>query len=749
LKTMLVFAFKTTGKRMPARALRRSFSSENKPLFDKILVANRGEIACRVFRSAKKMGIKTVAVYSEADADANHVHMADEKVLIGPAASADSYLRQDRILEAIESTGAQAVHPGYGFLSENAEFSKALKERGIKFMGPGEFAIDAMGDKIHSKKIASDAKVNTIPGYVGAVDSDEELLKACNEIGYPVMIKASAGGGGKGMRIAWNDDEALQGFRLSKREAAASFGDDTIFVEKFVENPRHIEIQILVDSFGNGIYLNERECSVQRRNQKVIEEAPSVFVDPETRAAMGAQALQLAKAVDYQSAGTVEFLMDKHKNFYFLEMNTRLQVEHPITEMITKVDIVEQMIKVAAGLPLDYKQEDIGIHGWAIESRVYAEDPYREFLPSTGLLTSYKEPSGPEVRVDTGVREGSEISMFYDPMISKLVTHADTRDQALERMRHALDTYRIEGLRHNLPFLRSLCDHPDFISGEITTKFIQDHYPDGYKGCEMSPDDWINISASIYSMHEAALQSRINIGKGQSRIEASKNIIEELSQVVLRFKDGPVVSVSMKEAEEVTLDDVSGNDDIMSMLHGYNNELQMEVLDVPEVKEGEDTTTHQMTLSKGQKLAPVSVRANYQEGDLSCETQIVNGGSSGAASEVFLQVLKSELPKYKVAYKGQEFEVEAVSPRVNELYNHMPVIEPIDFSKMVISPMPGLIYSINVKEGQEVSVGQEVCVVEAMKMQNALQAPSNGTIVKIAVEPGQSVDADEILIELE
>eukprot|EP00466_Bigelowiella_natans_P000335 jgi/Bigna1/51495/estExt_Genewise1Plus.C_10223 len=623
--------------------------------------------------------------------------MADEAVCIGPAASADSYLRTDRILEAIEQTGAEAVHPGYGFLSENSEFSNMLAERNIKFIGPGAFAINAMGcDKIHSKKIASDAKVNTIPGYVGEINNEEELLKVANEIGYPVMIKASAGGGGKGMRIAWSDEEAKQGYRLSKREAAASFGDDTIFVEKFVEDPRHIEIQVLMDSFGNGVYLNERECSIQRRNQKVIEEAPSVAVDPETRKAMGKQALQLAAAVEYQSAGTVEFLMDKHKNFYFLEMNTRLQVEHPITELISQVDLVEQMIRVAAGLPLEMKQNDIGIHGWAIESRVYAEDPYREFLPSTGLLTRYKEPGGADVRVDSGVAEGSEISMFYDPMISKLVTHGPNREAALESMRGALDSYEISGLRHNLPFLRALCDHEAFISGNITTKFIPDHYPDGFKG-----------SSTTTQQHQ----------QQQEHIEELMQHFNAISEDMIHIQ---VLDTPKNRAESKQQD-----------------------ADTPSYRE--------LSVEVGDALPPMSVRSQYAEGDRTCTSMLAGGagGEMGSDDGTFVQIQRSETPNYQLVYKAEEFKIQVVSPRVYELMTHMPVIAPVDLSKMVLSPMPGLVYSVNIKEGQEVSLGQEVAVVEAMKMQNALQSPASGIIKKVLVEAGQSVDADQILIELE
>ncbi|MGB2448537.1 MAG: acetyl-CoA carboxylase biotin carboxylase subunit, partial [Parvibaculales bacterium] len=460
------------------------------PIFDKILIANRGEIACRVIKSARAMGIKTVAVYSDADALALHVREADEAVHIGGAPAAESYLVIDKILDAIKQTGAQAVHPGYGFLSENKAFAEALEKAGIAFIGPPAGAIEAMGDKITSKKLAAEAGVSTVPGHMGLIEDADEAIKIANQIGYPVMIKASAGGGGKGMRIAWNDDEAREGFQSSKNEAAASFGDDRIFIEKFVTQPRHIEIQILGDKHGNVIYLGERECSIQRRNQKVIEEAPSPFLDAKTRKAMGEQSVALAKAVDYCSAGTVEFIVDGDKNFYFLEMNTRLQVEHPVTELITGIDLVEEMIKVAADEKLALKQKDVKLTGWAMESRIYAEDPYRGFLPSTGRLTRYRPPveqqvDGITVRNDTGVYEGGEISLFYDPMIAKLVTHGPDRLTAIDAMADALDNFRIDGIRHNIDFCGALMQHPRFRDGALTTAFIDEEYPDGFDGAPL------------------------------------------------------------------------------------------------------------------------------------------------------------------------------------------------------------------------------------------------------------------------
>uniref|UniRef100_A0A3Q0S6R7 Propionyl-CoA carboxylase subunit alpha n=1 Tax=Amphilophus citrinellus TaxID=61819 RepID=A0A3Q0S6R7_AMPCI len=470
--------------------------------FEKILIANRGEIACRVINTCKKMGIRTVAVHSDVDSNV-HVKMADEAVCVGSAPTSKSYLNMDAIMDAIRVTGAQAVHPGYGFLSENKEFAKRLAAEGVAFIGPDTHAIQAMGDKIESKLIAKAAKVNTIPGFDGVVKTAEEAVKIAQQIGYPVMIKASAGGGGKGMRIAWNDEETREGFRFSSQEAASSFGDDRLLIEKYIDNPRHIEIQVLADKHGNALWLNERECSIQRRNQKVVEEAPSTFLDPATRRAMGEQAVQLARAVQYSSAGTVEFLVDSKKNFYFLEMNTRLQVEHPITECITGLDLVEQMIRVAKGYQLQHTQEDIPIDGWAVECRVYAEDPYKSFgLPSIGRLSQYQEPlSLNKVRVDSGIQEGSEISIYYDPMISKLITYGATRAEALARMEDALDHYVIRGVTHNIPLLREIITHPRFVSGDISTNFLPEVYPDGFKGHQLGVDAHRELLAAAAALH--------------------------------------------------------------------------------------------------------------------------------------------------------------------------------------------------------------------------------------------------------
>jgi len=485
-------------------------------MFKKILIANRGEIACRVIKTARKMGIKTVAVYSSADKDALHVEMADEAVAIGLPPAAESYLVIDKIIDACKKTGAEAVHPGYGFLSENPKFAIALQEEGIAFIGPNIKAIEAMGDKIESKKFANAAKVSTVPGYLGVIADDKEAVKIANEIGYPVMIKASAGGGGKGMRIAWSEKEVAEGFAASKSEAKSSFGDDRVFIEKFVTQPRHIEIQVLGDKHGNAIYVLERECSIQRRNQKVIEEAPSPFLDEKTRKAMGEQAVALAKAVNYESAGTVEFIVDKDRNFYFLEMNTRLQVEHPVTELITGIDLVEQMIRVAAGETLSLKQSDIKINGWAIESRIYAEDPYRSFLPSTGRLVRYQPPAeevkdGLTIRNDTGVYEGGEISIHYDPMIAKLCTHGPDRLTAIDHMSVALDQFRIEGIQHNIPFLGAIMEHPRFRSGNITTGFIAEEFPEGFHGVELNDARRVKLAAIAVFMNKLHADRAVQI----------------------------------------------------------------------------------------------------------------------------------------------------------------------------------------------------------------------------------------------
>jgi len=681
-------------------------------MFKKILIANRGEIACRVIKSARKMGIKTVAIYSEADAQALHVQMADEAVLIGPPPANQSYIVIDKVMDAIRQTGAEAVHPGYGFLSENSRFAEALEAEGVAFIGPPKGAIEAMGDKITSKKIAIDAGVSTVPGVMGLIEDADEAVKISNEIGYPVMIKASAGGGGKGMRIAWNDDEAREGFQSSKNEAAASFGDDRIFIEKFVTQPRHIEIQVLCDSHGNGVYLGERECSIQRRNQKVVEEAPSPFLDEATRKAMGEQAVALAQAVDYASAGTVEFIVDGEKNFYFLEMNTRLQVEHPVTELITGVDLVEQMIRVAAGEKLTMTQDDVKLTGWAIENRLYAEDPYRGFLPSIGRLTRYRPPAetaagpllvndkwqgdAPEgetaVRNDTGVYEGGEISMYYDPMIAKLCTWAPTRDQAIEAMRVALDSFEMEGIGHNLPFLSAVMDHPRFISGDITTAFIEEEYPDGFEGVSLPADALRRVAAAAAAMNRVAEIRRTRVSgrmDNHERRVGSDWVVtaqgEEFPLTIDADHDGATVHFAGGGSHRLSSDWTPG--DPLAVLDVDGDPLVLKVGKVP-------------------------------------------GG-------------------FRIRTRGADLKVHVRTPRQAELAALMPEKLPPDTSKMLLCPMPGLIVKVDVEVGQEVEEGQALCTIEAMKMENILRAEKKSKVSKINAGSGDSLAVDDVIMEFE
>ncbi|MCC1480650.1 acetyl-CoA carboxylase biotin carboxylase subunit [Roseibaca sp. Y0-43] len=665
-------------------------------MFKKILIANRGEIACRVIKTARKMGIATVAVYSDADRHALHVQMADEAIHIGPAPANQSYIVIDKIMDAIRQSGAEAVHPGYGFLSENMKFAEALAKEGVAFIGPPAGAIEAMGDKITSKKLAQEAGVSTVPGYMGLISDADEAVKISAEIGYPVMIKASAGGGGKGMRIAWNDDEAREGFQSSKNEAASSFGDDRIFIEKFVTQPRHIEIQVLADSHGNTVYLHERECSIQRRNQKVIEEAPSPFLDEATRKAMGEQACALAAAVGYTSAGTVEFIVDGERNFYFLEMNTRLQVEHPVTELITGVDLVEQMIRVAAGEKLPFTQSDLKINGWAIESRLYAEDPYRNFLPSIGRLTRYRPPAEiaeatRAVRNDTGVYEGGEISMYYDPMIAKLCTWAPTRDTAVEEMRLALDEFEVEGIGHNLPFLSAVMDHPRFASGNITTAFIAEEYPEGFEGAALPEDLLKRVAACACAMNRVAEIRRARVS---GRMDNHERVVGTDWVVNL---GGNSYSASIKadrEGATVTLD-------------GSDYRVTSDWL-------------------PGQPLARLTVNGT----PLVMKVARQPGG-------------------YRLRLRGADLKVRVFSPRQAELAALMPEKLPPDTSKLLLCPMPGMVVSIAVEEGQEVYEGQALATIEAMKMENILRAERKGKVAKINVAAGDSLAVDEIIMEFE
>jgi propionyl-CoA carboxylase alpha chain len=664
-------------------------------MFKKILIANRGEIACRVIKSARKMGIATVAIHSDADRHALHVRMADEAVRIGPPPANESYIVIDKVMDAIRRTGAEAVHPGYGFLSENPKFAQALEAEGVAFIGPPVGAIEAMGDKITSKKIANEAGVNTVPGVMGLIEEAEEAVKISREIGYPVMLKASAGGGGKGMRIAWNDDEAREGFQSSKNEAASSFGDDRIFIEKFVTQPRHIEIQVLCDSHGGGLYLGERECSIQRRNQKVIEEAPSPFLDADTRRAMGEQAVALAQAVDYTSAGTVEFIVDADRNFYFLEMNTRLQVEHPVTELITGVDLVEQMIRVAYGEALSIRQDDVTLNGWAMESRLYAEDPYRGFLPSIGRLTRYRPPEeldveGAVVRNDTGVFEGGEISMYYDPMIAKLCTWGPTRPAAIEGMRNALDAFEVEGIGHNLPFLSAVMDHPKFVAGDMTTAFIAEEYPDGFHGVDLPGDVLRRIAASAAAMHRVAEIRRTRIS---GRMDNHERYVGTDWVVSLQDESHAVTVAADREGASVTF---------------------------------EDGTTLRVTSdwTPGDPLARIDVDG----------------------SPLVLKVGKIT-HGFRIRSRGADLKVHVRSPRQAELAALMPEKLPPDTSKMLLCPMPGLIVKVNVEIGEEVQEGQALCTVEAMKMENILRAERKAKVARINAGPGDSLAVDDVIME--
>uniref|UniRef100_A0A665VH36 Propionyl-CoA carboxylase alpha chain, mitochondrial n=1 Tax=Echeneis naucrates TaxID=173247 RepID=A0A665VH36_ECHNA len=666
------------------------FSSQT---FDKILIANRGEIACRVIKTCKKMGIQTVAVHSDVDSSAVHVKMADEAVCVGSAPTSKSYLNMDAIMDAIRVTGAQAVHPGYGFLSENKDFAKRLAAEGVTFIGPDTHAILAMGDKIESKLIAKAAKVNTIPGFDGVVKTAEEAVKIAQDIGYPVMIKASAGGGGKGMRIAWNDEETREGFRFSSQEAESSFGDDRLLIEKYIDNPRHIEIQVLADKHGNALWLNERECSIQRRNQKVVEEAPSTFLDQDTRQAMGEQAVQLAKAVQYSSAGTVEFLVDSKKNFYFLEMNTRLQVEHPITECITGLDLVEQMIRVAKGYRLQHKQEDIPINGWAIESRIYAEDPYKSFgLPSIGRLSEYQEPlnlKNVSVRVDSGIEEGSDISIYYDPMISKLVTYGATRGEALARMEDALDNYVIRGVTHNISLLREIITHPRFISGDISTNFLPEVYPDGFKGHQLEAGKRRELLASAAALY-VTVQLRSQKVLSPTPVERSH------WELCVQLGEGCYAVEVVK----------SGN--------VYNVEVDGGTVEV----------SGQWNLAS--PLLPLSINGTQRMLQVNANTYTHNLGFFGlGTTPSTLLFLAAQLNSY------------------------MPEKVPEDTSSILRSPMPGTVVAMSVKPGDTVAEGQEICVIEAMKMQNSLTAVKQAKVKSVQCKPGETVGEGDLLVELE
>jgi propionyl-CoA carboxylase alpha chain len=674
-------------------------------MFTKILVANRGEIACRVFKTARRMGIDTVAVYSDADRDARHVELADEAVWIGAAASRESYLVMDRIIGACKSTGAQAVHPGYGFLSENVDFARRVEEQGIVFIGPKHYSIAAMGDKIASKKLAIQARVSTIPGWNDVIESPERAVQIARDIGYPVMIKASAGGGGKGLRVARNDKEAFDGFSSCRSEAMASFGDDRVFIEKFIEQPRHIEIQVLGDSHGNVVYLHERECSIQRRHQKVIEEAPSSFISAATRKAMGEQAVALAKAVKYQSAGTVEFVVGRDQSFYFLEMNTRLQVEHPVTESITGIDLVEQMLRVAVGEKLSFRQQDIALDGWAIECRINAEDPFRSFLPSTGRLVRYRTPpqtmeaampvpKGGGVRVDTGVYEGGEIPMYYDSMIAKLVVHGLDRNDAISRMREALNGFVIRGVSTNIPFQAALLAHPKFVAGDFNTGFIAEHYGDGFRAEDVphdDPDFLVALAAAAYRRYR----------------ERAVGISGQLAGHGIRIGRDYVVVVKGRGGE-----------------HSH----------VPVSIEAEGATARITVGSRS-----YSISSDWHFGGIRAQGQC-NG-------RPFVAQIERHGLWLRVEHNGLRIDTQVMSARAAELLRMMPFKAPADMSKFLLSPMPGLLVDIAVKPGQVVQAGERLAVIEAMKMENILIAAQDGTVSELLAGRGESLAVDQPILK--
>ena len=662
-------------------------------LFEKILIANRGEIACRAMRTANRLGIKTVAVYSTADEKAMHVRCADESICIGDPAPSKSYLVIDHIIDACKKSGADAVYPGYGFLSENAAFAERLKHEGITFIGPNTEAIEAMGDKITSKKIAEKAGVNVIPGYTGVIENADEAVKIANEIGYPVMLKASAGGGGKGMRVAYNEEECADGFARAASEAASSFGDDRVFLEKFIEQPRHIEIQVIADQHGKVLTLNERECSIQRRHQKVIEEAPSPFIDGTTRKAMSEQAVLLAKAVNYVSAGTVELIVDKNRNFYFLEMNTRLQVEHPVTEAITGVDLIEWMILAAAGEHLPAVQSDIGINGWAMETRVYAENPERGFMPSIGRLVHYREPMAVAgVRVDSGVNEGDEISMFYDPMICKLITHGEDRQQAIARMGDALDQYMIRGVDTNISFLASVLKQPEFIAGNMTTDFIAQHYPDGFALDMNKPGDLTHLIVLIASVH-FRYRHRASLLSGQ--IPNAKGMLSKDWIVIVDNNEQYPVSVELSESGCLV----------------HMNSKDYEISD------------------------------KWRIGD-----PLYLGSING--HQLAVQIEQGTY-HYALFHRGFRFDVSVLTPRVAELSKYMLEKSAADMSKFLLSPMPGLLVTLSAQPGDSVEQGTELAIIEAMKMENSLRAAENCVVKAVLAKAGETLDVDQPILEFE
>src|SRR5574337_956485 len=687
-----------------------SFRSET--MFKKILIANRGEIACRVIKTAKKMGIATVAVYSEADRDARHVELADEAVFIGAAPSRESYLVMDKIIAACKATGAEGVHPGYGFLSENEEFAKRVEEEGIVFIGPQPHSIAAMGDKIASKKLAMDARVSTIPGWNDVIATPERAVEIARDIGYPVMIKAGAGGGGKGLRVAYNDNEAFDGFSACRNEARAAFGDDRVFIEKFIEVPRHIEIQVLGDAHGNVVYLNERECSIQRCHQKVIEEAPSPFISDATRRAMGAQAVALAKAVKYQSAGTVEFVVGRDQSFYFLEMNTRLQAEHPVTECITGLDLVEQMIRVAAGEKLGFTQDELPRRGWAIECRINAEDPFRNFLPSTGRLVRYQPPAttieaalpmpeGGGVRVDTGVYEGGEIPMYYDSMIAKLIVHGKDRNEAIAKMREALNGFVIRGVSSSIPFQAALLAHPKFVAGNFNTGFIAEHYNQGFHADDVPhADPGFLVALAAY----AHRKTRGRAASLEGQLQGHRMVVGERFVVVALSADGHHVQHPVRITE-------------------FNGE------------------SGACAITVGEKR--YEIESGWRLGDVRMQ-----GSANGSAftAQIDRGTVASPLA-LRIAHDGTALEALVLTPRAAELFALMPFKAPPDMGRFLLSPMPGLLVEVAVKAGQAVQSGEKLAVIEAMKMQNVLVAARDGVVGKIVAAQGESLAVDQVILE--
>jgi len=677
------------------------------PIFDKVLIANRGEIACRVIKTCKKMGIKTVAIHSTADEQSKHVRMADEAVCVGTPLTRDSYLRIDRIIDACKKLNVNAVHPGYGFLSENAEFSAALKANNVTFIGPDAHSIEAMGDKINSKKLAKEANVNVIPGFLGEITSHKQLLEVANEIGYPVMVKASGGGGGKGMHVAFNDKECVEYFDLCKAEAASAFGNDTMLVEKFIEQPRHIEVQVIADRCGNTLYLPERECSIQRRNQKVLEEAPSSLIDPKTRREMGEQAAAMARKVEYVTAGTVEMVVNPERKFYFLEMNTRLQVEHPITELITGVDLVEQMIRAAAGLPLSVKQEDIQINGWATEARVYAEDPTRNYFPQIGRLTKYIEPTGEGVRIDSGILDGSQISVYYDPLIAKLSTWGQTRNESLERMRLALDQYVIRGLRHNVCLLRDVICQPRYIEGRITTAYLTEEYAGGFKKATMSAEDDVRlkVTAALFRLIRELTNSCVN------KHEIKKVHVNRTLFSALPGADG-------KPSDALKIH-VSGT------VESCNTHVEVQI-------NGEAYGTVSLKWTSGFPVGTVFFT-----------------NTDGTTIEEIVQFFSTNEVAYEVQYLGSIFNVFVLTPEENAVFQHMPSHLAAKSDKQVASPMPGVVVDVHVNVGDSVTAGAELLTLEAMKMRNKIRAEVDGTVKAIKVVKGQTVDDGYVMVVFE